>query len=149
MCRLIYLTYPWCLSLYSLTSLPLILEFPTILILSSNLNNSILIYLKLAGWIANSADPDQTAPVGSSLIRVYIVCLCMSVWILKVNTLQWGLKSWTTAGPHSSLCMMKSWVFTMVLLSPHVPCLCKQYTSRSIGFWPGSTLFVTNYVNLA
>ena len=38
---------------------------------------------------------------------------------------------------------------TLVLLNQDMPCLCKQWRSRSVGFsWSGSTLFVIKYVNL-
>ena len=42
-------------------------------------------YYQNADGMANSADPDQTAP-RSSLIWVYSVCSCMSVWIFRACT---------------------------------------------------------------
>ena len=33
-------------------------------------------FLKLHSGVANSADPDQTAPEASSLIWVYTICIC-------------------------------------------------------------------------
>ena len=41
-----------------------------------------------ADGMANSVDPDQTAPAGSSLIRVCAVCLCLSVLIFKIFTVK-------------------------------------------------------------
>ena len=40
--------------------------------------------LKDAIEMANSADPDQTAPLGISLIRVCIVCSDLPVLILRI-----------------------------------------------------------------
>ena len=37
---------------------------------------------------------------------------------------------------------------TFVLLNQDMPCLCKQYRSRSEANWSGSALFVILYLNL-
>ena len=42
-------------------------------------------------------------------------------------------------------------MLTLVLLNPDIPCLYKQYRSRSVGFeanWSASALFPIKYVNL-
>ena len=42
---------------------------------------------KDAEWIANSVDPDQTAPLGAvCLIWVYTVCPGLSIWKLRIIT---------------------------------------------------------------
>ena len=64
--------------------------------------------------------------------------------MLEVNIFKYGI-------PVLSLVRncLKHICLTLVLLIPDIPCLCKQYRSRSAGFWrTGSALFVTKYVNL-
>ena len=38
----------------------------------------------------------------------------------------------------------QSTLITLVLLNPDIPCLCKQYRSRSVGYFSGSALFAIN-----
>ena len=42
--------------------------------------------LKDADGMANSVDPDQTAPTRSSLIWIYTICSDLSVTILRIFT---------------------------------------------------------------
>ena len=35
-----------------------------------------------------------------------------------------------------------SWALTFVLLNPDIPCLCKQYRSRSVGFWRSQLIWI-------
>ena len=47
-------------------------------------NGNLMIYLKNAGRVVNSVDPDQM-PLLRHLIKVYTVCSGLSVAILRVN----------------------------------------------------------------
>ena len=42
-------------------------------------------------------------------------------------------------GPHC----LTSGSLTLVLLSPDIPCLCKQYRSRSVGFWRSQLIWIS------
>ena len=52
-----------------------------------------MLCLKIAGWVANSVDPDET-PHLRCLIWVYTVCSGMSVPILMVNTVNSKTQLW-------------------------------------------------------
>ena len=78
--------------------------------------------VKILSGIANIVDPDQTAISGA----VCTVCRCHFVGNFGVQNFRTFIE-YTIFTLNIGKC-------TLVLLNPDMSCLCKQCTSRSVGF---------------
>ena len=92
------------------------------------------LFPKIPSGMANSVDPDHTAPSGSvwsgsKLFAYAILSDTIMYEILGIYCTTLGSrKKYTPTGSNSFL-------LTLVLLNPDRPCHCKQCRSRSVGFF--------------